>query len=75
MRKATFKPEESDDRRYRDVAPIVDALAQLGIEISPKDAYEAWSAYSESMAAGWLFYPETAQQFLHCLEPYLDIED
>jgi hypothetical protein len=71
MRKATLKVDEP----YPEAQPIVEALFRLGIEISRKDAYEAWSKFSESMAAGWMNLPEEDGEILGEIRQYLDIED
>jgi len=74
MRKATLKIEDARDNR-NDAQPIVEALWRLGIEISLRDAWEAWEKHSESMAAGWLFLPDTDEEILSSISYYLDIKD
>jgi hypothetical protein len=45
-------------RYLEDVSRIVGACFRMGWIVTPKEAYHAWSDYSDSMAAGWMGLPE-----------------
>lgn len=41
-----------------DIARIIRILAERGHTLTPKQAADAWEAYSETYFAGWLVLPE-----------------
>ena len=46
--------DEHMERHIGDVRRLVAICALRGVSISEREAYEAWSAYSDTSAAGWL---------------------
>ncbi len=49
--------EGIDPDYISDVQTIIKACNHEGWSITPKEAYDAWNDYSDSMAAGWLGLP------------------
>lgn len=47
-------PPTVDPDYLQDCERIVAVMAKHGYEITVEQAYEAWTAYSDSMAAGWM---------------------
>lgn len=71
MRMMRFKTERDDYRYPWDVAKIQSALAANGIFVPSGDCHAAWEAYSESMCAGWLGLPDTDEEIISCIMPFL----
>ena len=46
-----------------------------GIELSLKDAQDLWLMYSESMAAGWMEFPDTDDEIWQIIDSYLEDND
>jgi len=67
MRQADENTVGSDEFENASVGEVADArvvaegLAKLGIEVSPKVAYQVWSLVSENYQAGWLDGPRDAE--------------
>jgi len=65
--RATENANGSDEYDFAAAVEVADAgvvtkgLAQLGIEVSPKIAYQVWSLISENYQAGWLEGPRDAE--------------
>ncbi|KXV02675.1 hypothetical protein AD929_02060 [Gluconobacter potus] len=65
--RATENADGSDEYDFAAAVEVADAgvvtkgLALLGIEVSPKIAYQVWSLISENHQAGWLEGPRGAE--------------
>lgn len=44
-----------------DARVVAEGLAKIGIEVSPKVAYQVWSLVSENYQAGWLDGPRNVE--------------
>ncbi len=58
-----------------DVSCLVQVAAQNGIIASPQECYDAWDSYSDSMAAGWMHFPDDDRDLWWQLKPHLEIEE
>lgn len=56
----------SESRQVQQVA------ADHGVELSLKDAQDLWLMYSESMAAGWMMFPDTDEEIWSIIDRYLE---
>ena len=63
-----------DEYYHYDVQRIIDAGLKNGYIINPKEAYDAWSQYSDIFAAGWLFMPDNIDELWSDVAPYLKEE-
>lgn len=76
MKKGRFVEKSNDIEYYRsDIERIVRIFADRDIEISEEDAYFAWCAYSESMAAGWLILGTHDSDIFMDAKQYIEIEE
>lgn len=55
-----------------DVTRIQEALARTGRYASREECTYLWEKYSDSMAAGWLYLPETDEEILSCISYYYE---
>lgn len=62
---------EHMQRHIDDVRRLVAICAARGRTITERDAYEAWSAYSDTSAAGWLILEGDDDHLLAMIESYL----
>lgn len=62
MRISNFNYSDIPEHYREETKYLVECCARQGLIVSPQEAYSAWSAYSDSMAAGWLgtAYPDEA---------------
>ncbi len=51
------RPEYEDDTKR-----IVQVAFKHGVVLTPNQAERVWEAYSESMAAGWMYLPKTDEE-------------
>jgi hypothetical protein len=58
-----------------DVAFIQDALFKAGYAVTPHEAERLWSAYSDSLCAGWLGLPGKYEDIVQAVEPYLEVRN
>jgi hypothetical protein len=58
-----------------DLVRIQTALIASGYQASLSDCQLLWEKYSDSMAAGWLFLPESDAEIVDCVSPYFDVDD
>lgn len=47
---------------------MVEALAKVGFNITQKDMYKAWDAYSDSMCAGWMVPPDDGWEVFYAIQ-------
>ena len=69
MRLRLKKPE---DFRDLDCERIVKIFSERGYEISIRDAKEAWEAFSDSMAAGWMHLDEDDRSVFNTVLCYFE---
>ena len=55
----------------QDVEQIISACAANGLKINFAGAFGAWSAYSESMSAGWLSLPDDNEMLFEIVRNFL----
>lgn len=55
----------------QDVEQIISACAANGLKINFAEAFGAWSAYSESMSAGWLSLPDDNEMLFQIVREFL----
>ena len=62
--------------RYpEDVGRILQILNERGFTANDLDIHEAWSAYSDSMAASWMSLDDDDDAVFACIGEYLVGED
>ena len=80
LRTFRFTPPEVDleglssDFYSEDVQRIRGIMEAEGCTAPATDIYMAWSEYSSSLCASWLYLPEEDKDVLKCIEPYLTEE-
>lgn len=64
---------ENDLSSYRDdIVRIAAALQADGRQVSLREAYQAWVAYSDSMCAGWMMLPDSDLEIVNLASPCLE---
>lgn len=63
-----------NDEESESVARIVDVCAKNGYYISPKTAHMVWEIYSDSMAAGWMSFPDDDEILMSIVLNYTQVE-
>jgi hypothetical protein len=56
-----------------DVERICKAFAQRDMHCSEQQAYDMWSEYSDTYAAGWLFLPDSNADIVEFLFGYYKV--
>lgn len=60
--------------RMPDIRRIQEAFVEVhDAEVTDYQAYEMWSDYSDSMAAGWLFLPPDSWHICEAVSPYYEV--
>jgi hypothetical protein len=73
MKLLRIKSKYSDCDYPSDVGRIVKIFANRGYDISYSEAYLAWRAFSDSMAAGWMMLGEDDEVFYDCFSYFEEV--
>ena len=61
-----------DEDYPEDVTRIQNVLAATGRYASRAECEYLWEKYSDSLAAGWIYLPDTDEELLNCIEGYYE---
>jgi len=67
-----FDPSGFDNTE--DIIRMQRLLAENGYSSDASDCDKLWREYSDSMAAGWLYLPETDDELWSIIWPYVEKE-
>jgi hypothetical protein len=75
MKKLRFKKDYNHHYEYQsDINRIVQVFANRGYDISYSEAYIAWRAFSDSMAANWMMLGEEDDEvFYDCFSYFEEV--
>jgi hypothetical protein len=66
MRTLRFgKPYNIPDGYDRDIERIIDVMWNFRFNLSPRQAYDMWSEYSDTYCAGWLILDSYSDQEIY----------
>jgi hypothetical protein len=55
-----------------DCKRIQDVLVERGLEASLSECEELWSAYSDSLCAGWMMLPDSDEEIYDSISYFID---
>jgi hypothetical protein len=68
-----IKDDESREGDYpEDCRRIRRVLREHGFEVTMREAARLWTAYSETMAAGWMDLPDYDDVVYWCVRPFFE---